>query len=654
MTVKLADLAKQRSSRALVGREQERATLLQLLEEGGPRVAWVHGIAGIGKSTLLAAFLGQARDSGATVVRLDGRAIEPTERGFLGALSAAIGGKATVAGEAAERLGHLDPRVVLALDNYEVLRLLDAWLRQVFVPSLPDNVRVVLVGREPPATGWQESPGWADLFHGLRLTTLSDSDAEELLKRIDVPEAKRHAINRFACGHPLALRVAAAAVKARATLDLEHIANEAVIDVLTSLYLRDLDPSSRMALDAAAVVRRSTLSLLGAMLPDRAPQDAFDRLRSLPFVELGPDGLILHDAVQQVVAATLRAADPARYRQNRHAAWRQLTSEVRTAGIPDLWRYTADMLYLVENPVVREAFFPSTSTAYSVEPAQSRDTTAIAEIIERHEPPSEAAALRAWWEHLPQSFRVARDGAGALAGFYCMFEAHDAIPAWLETDPITRTWWKHLRDFPMPGHQRALFIPRWLDREKGEGPSGAQAACWLDIKRAYMELRPDVRRVYTVVRDLPTFAPVVTRLGFRQFSGSDVEVDGITYHLAVLDFGPSSVDGWLSGLVAAELGVDDAELLATSERQLVLDGQRVDLSRLEFDVMQFLYQHEGRPVQRRSIMKAVWGHDFDTSSNVLEAVVKSLRKKMGDRAHMIETVRGVGYRFRRDPAATTN
>ena len=159
--------------------------------------------------------------------------------------------------------------------------------------------------------------------------------------------------------------------------------------------------------------------------------------------------------------------------------------------------------------------------------------------------------------------------------------------------------------------------------------------------------------MYTVVRELATYAPVVTRLGFRQFPGSDVDVDGITYHLAVLDFGPASVDGWLSGLVAAELGVDEGEL-AMSERQLVLDGRRVDLSRLEFDVMQILYQHEGRPVPRRSLMEAVWGHDFDTSSNVLEAVVKSLRKKMGGRADMIETVRGVGYRFKRHPTATTN
>lgn len=654
MTVKLADLATQRSSRALVGREHERATLLQLLEEGGPRVAWVHGIAGIGKSTLLAAFLGQARDAGATVVRLDGRAIEPTERGFLSALSAAIGGKTAGAAEAAERLGQLDPRVVLALDNCEVLRLLDAWLRQVFVPSLPDHVRVILVGRESPVSGWRESPGWADLVLSLRLTTLPDGDADELLKRIDVPEGQRHAINRFARGHPLALRVAAAAVKARAALDLEHVASEAVIEVLTSLYLGDLDLGTRLALDAAAVVRRSTLSLLSAMLPDRAPQDAFDRLKSLPFVELGADGLVLHDAVQQVIASTLRAADPTRYRQYRQAAWKQLSSEVRTAGTSDLWRYTADMLYLVENPVVREAFFPSTSTAYSIEPARPRDATAIAEIIERHETPTVAAALLAWWEHLPQSFRVARDVSGRLAGFYAMFEAHEAIPGWLETDQIVRTWWKHLRDSPVPGHQRALFVLRWLDREKGEMPSGVQAACWLDIKRAYMELRPNLRRVYTAVMDLATYAPVVTRLGFRPFPGSDVDVDGITLHSAVLDFGPASIDGWLAGLVAAELGVDDGEMLAMSDRQLVLDGRRVDLSRLEFDVMQVLYQHEGRPVPRRSIMEAVWGHDIDSSSNVLEAVVKSLRKKMGSRSAMIETVRGVGYRFSRLPTRITS
>ena len=60
----------------------------------------------------------------------------------------------------AESLGELSERVVLALDTYERLRLLDTWLRQVFIPALPDNVRVILSGREPPVTSWLTTPGW--------------------------------------------------------------------------------------------------------------------------------------------------------------------------------------------------------------------------------------------------------------------------------------------------------------------------------------------------------------------------------------------------------------------------------------------------------------------------------------------------------------
>jgi hypothetical protein len=627
--------------------------LRKLLDERGPLIVWVHGIAGIGKSLLLEVFLRQARASGATVLRLDGRGIEPTERGFLDALNAAIGGTAAGASDAAERLGQLGPRVVLAIDNYELLRLLDAWMRQVFVPALPNSVRVVLVGREAPFAAWRDSPGWSDLFVDLRLTTLSDVESEELLARIDVPENQRPSINRLARGHPLALAVAAAAIKTSAKLDLEHLADEAVMDVLTRVYLRDLDHATRSALDAASIVRRTTISLLTALLPDRAPQDVFERLRALPFVELGPDGLVLHDAVQKVVAATLKSADPARHARYRQAAWKQLRTEVRTAGISDLWRYTADLLYLIENPVVREAFFPSTSTAYTVEPARPEDAGAIEEIVRRYEPPTMVAALLSLWARLPEAFRVARDRPGTVAGFYIVFEAPTMSPSWLEADPVLRAYWQHLREFPIPGHQRTLFVRRWLDREKGEMPGPVQAACWLDLKRAYMELRPNLRRVYTVLCDLATYGDVSTRLGFRLLPRSELVVDGVLHYTAVNDFGPSSVDGWLSWLLAGELGVDQAELLAIPERQLLLDGRRTDLSRLEFDVMQLLYEHEGKPVPRRAIMEAVWGHDVDTASNVLEAVVKSLRKKMGDAAEMIETIRGVGYRFRRLPTTRT-
>src|SRR4029079_4715913 len=122
----------------------EKAALLQTLEEGGPLVVFVHGIAGVGKSTLLEAFASEARSRGETVVMIDCRSIEPTERGFLDRLADTVGGAPTSAVEAAERLAGLGERVVLVLDTYEVLRLLDSWIRLVFTPALHDNTRLVV------------------------------------------------------------------------------------------------------------------------------------------------------------------------------------------------------------------------------------------------------------------------------------------------------------------------------------------------------------------------------------------------------------------------------------------------------------------------------------------------------------------------------
>jgi hypothetical protein len=133
-----------------------------------------------------------------------------------------------------------------------------------------------------------------------------------------------------------------------------------VIQELTQLYLSEItDPLTRRALEAACVLRRVTVSLLRAMLPDTPPQDAFSRLRSLPFVHISLDGLHINDSVKQVMATTLRAIDPSKYRNYRRAAWSQLRTELAEAPAADLWRYTPDMLYLLENPVIREAFFPS-------------------------------------------------------------------------------------------------------------------------------------------------------------------------------------------------------------------------------------------------------------------------------------------------------
>jgi DNA-binding response OmpR family regulator len=108
------------------------------------------------------------------------------------------------------------------------------------------------------------------------------------------------------------------------------------------------------------------------------------------------------------------------------------------------------------------------------------------------------------------------------------------------------------------------------------------------------------------------------------------------------------VDGWLARLVASELGIEDDSLLDTPARELVLNGRRVSLTKLEFGVMEYLQMHAGKAVSRISLLENVWQQRFDGGSNVVDVVVRSLRKKLGDRASVIETVQGVGYRLRRE------
>jgi uncharacterized protein (DUF934 family) len=255
-------------------------------------------------------------------------------------------------------------------------------------------------------------------------------------------------------------------------------------------------------------------------------------------------------------------------------------------------------------------------------------------------------ALAAWWTAAPQTFSVVRDPSSRVVGFYCLCRSQDVPDEVLRKDPVACSWLSHLREDPLPKNETALFLRRWLTEAEGELPSAIQAACWLDIKRTYMVLRPSLRRVYLVLKDLAPHGPVAQTLGFVPLPSCEVSIDGRGYSTAMLDFGPASVDGWLARLVAAELGVTSAQMLDVEARELVLDGHRIPLTRLEFSVFNYLREREGKAVSREALIRDVWGYKYDVGSNVVDAVIKSLRKKLGKQSGLIETVAGHGYKLR--------
>ncbi len=79
---------------------------------------------------------------------------------------------------------------------------------------------------------------------------------------------------------------------------------------------------------------------------------------------------------------------------------------------------------------------------------------------------------------------------------------------------------------------------------------------------------------------------------------------------------------------------------------MTVSGKHIGLTPLEFDLMLYLTQHEGKAVSRDALLNAVWGYDYEGGSNVVDAMVRSLRKKLGDHASCIETIARVGYKLR--------
>ncbi|MDL0433287.1 winged helix-turn-helix domain-containing protein [Marinobacter sp. TBZ242] len=105
--------------------------------------------------------------------------------------------------------------------------------------------------------------------------------------------------------------------------------------------------------------------------------------------------------------------------------------------------------------------------------------------------------------------------------------------------------------------------------------------------------------------------------------------------------------GLEADLAAAELGVKRAPaLLDVEARELVVAEGPVSLTPLEFGVMQHLVVRQGKAVSRGELLQQVWGTNYQGGSNVVDAVVRTLRRKLGSQSTLVETATGVGYRLR--------
>lgn len=80
-------------------------------------------------------------------------------------------------------------------------------------------------------------------------------------------------------------------------------------------------------------------------------------------------------------------------------------------------------------------------------------------------------------------------------------------------------------------------------------------------------------------------------------------------------------------------------------RKAYFNGEFVDTTPKEFDLLVYMCENEKVVLKRENILDAVWGFDYDGDMRTVDTLVKQLRKKMTDKYPYITSVYGVGYRF---------
>ena len=79
--------------------------------------------------------------------------------------------------------------------------------------------------------------------------------------------------------------------------------------------------------------------------------------------------------------------------------------------------------------------------------------------------------------------------------------------------------------------------------------------------------------------------------------------------------------------------------------QVKIDGQEIELSYKEFELLAYFLENQGIALSREKILNNVWNYDYFGDARTIDTHVKKLRSKLGEKGEMIKTIWGMGYKF---------
>ena len=579
----IADRLRQARDQLFVGREDEVEHFRSLLARDPlpANVLHVFGPGGVGKTSLLQVFERVCEEEGVTAASVDARDVEPTPEAFRRALRYAVG---TDADEPVlSALTERGDRAVLLVDTYETVEALDGWLREEFLPGLPEHVLLVLAGRNEPSAEWRTDPGWQALVDIISLRNFDGEAGRTLLRRRGVPESEHDAILRFTHGHPLATSLVADLLDQRD--DPTFVPGDApdIVKTLLEQFLQEVPgPDHRAALEAASLVRYTTEAVLGAMLDRDDVHDVFEWLRGLSIVTPGERGLTLHDLARDALAADLRWRNSDRHDRLHERARQFYTNRLKRTADRHVPNALSDFTFLLRNHPLIQPFFDRLRSQWGEarglleDEATEADWPALRQMVEAHEGEESAQIAEHWFEQQPENIRVYRDSSGAPVGFLMTLALNETTKESRAVDPLVERTWAYLEaQAPLRPGERASMFRYWMAEKTYQDVSPIQSLVFIRQVRHYLQTT-DLAFTVLVCRDSDTWGPLFGYADMERLLDEEVEVGGHRYALYGHDWRARPPGQWLDRL--AERGFE-----VTSEATPESEDQVIVLSRDDFE-----------------------------------------------------------------------
>ncbi|MFV2019244.1 AAA family ATPase [Micromonospora sp. LOL_023] len=443
MAARLADRLGAARDEAFVGRTAELAAFRAALAgaPGSHPVWYLYGPGGIGKSMLLRRFAVLARDTGRIVVQVDCTGIDPSPAGFTAATYAALNGAPAV----------------LLVDTFERCQGLESWLRERFLPRVPEGVVVVIASRQAPDREWDADLGWSGVLRVAVLGGLPRDAATELLDRRGVAPELWDAVLRFAGGHPLALNLSAAVAVGDHDAVTAWAPTPDVVATLLHHLVGDVPSTQhRLALETCSHALTTTEDLLRAVVGEPAA-DLFTWLRRLPFVESDQDGVLPHDVVRSVLDTDLRWRDPHGYQVMHARVAAHLLQRARAANGDAVLPAVRSLYHILQDsPVMAPVALRHGGGSVFPDEMLPADRDTLLRIA--REAGDDDGLVGYWLRRQPEAFDVYRHSRdGVIAGFQVTLRLTAADPDEIAADPVVAAVWAHVASAPPRSGEHILL-----------------------------------------------------------------------------------------------------------------------------------------------------------------------------------------------------